>query len=520
MKTPLYSAKVEPDIYFFGFDLTAEVAKGSDGSHPGDENKPGWFFVIKERPGEPRFGLDLGGPNAEKNTWSDVAWEDVAPGLPEGGFLQITNATQRHRSDSADRHVAGRVRRGAGATRRGQAGCLEQRGRCGRSRVRALSGAGAGGRARERNADDQVGATDATVRGRSAKTLTEARAAQASSRTQLFRTRERLAQRHTQAARARAQRVRTRRQAARPAASSRRRKRRLTATLEETRARATGARGRCSRPRVDRLRNEWTDPRRICLEAERRHSSDAVSAASGNALQDRRARWGGAVHAAVGAHLSRTSVSSTRSKPRSPKRSCKSATIFWREYFHAAGVESAERAAWRALVASHGSGRATWIVKQFRPRNPLRPGDPEGDAEPRDQAAVHRRGRGAARRVHARDAERRGARRARRVLGIDLESRQRRGPKQPRSRRSRMRVGAARADELSRACVPTTSTRHRRPDSRAPPRRRASSFVFLPKREDVDTRARSWSKAATASLLPERFVLLGYQGGERSAECS
>jgi hypothetical protein len=93
VKTPLYSAKIEPDIYFFGFDLTAEVAKGSDGTHPGDENKPGWFFVIKERPGEPRFGFDLGGPNAEKNTWSDVAWEDVAPGLPEGGFLQITNAT-------------------------------------------------------------------------------------------------------------------------------------------------------------------------------------------------------------------------------------------------------------------------------------------------------------------------------------------------------------------------------------------------------------------------------------------
>jgi hypothetical protein len=93
VKTPLYSAKIEPDIYFFGFDLTAEVAKGSDGSHPGDEDKPGWFFVIKERPGEPRFGLDIGGPTAEKHTWSDLAWEDAAPGVPEGGFLQITNAT-------------------------------------------------------------------------------------------------------------------------------------------------------------------------------------------------------------------------------------------------------------------------------------------------------------------------------------------------------------------------------------------------------------------------------------------
>lgn len=93
VKTPLYSAKIDPDIYFFGFDLTSEEAKGSDGSHPGDENKPGWFFVIKERPGEPRFGLDIGGPNAVKHTWSDLAWEDATPGVADGGFLQITNAT-------------------------------------------------------------------------------------------------------------------------------------------------------------------------------------------------------------------------------------------------------------------------------------------------------------------------------------------------------------------------------------------------------------------------------------------
>ncbi|MEJ1961105.1 MAG: hypothetical protein WDO56_05955 [Gammaproteobacteria bacterium] len=93
VKMPLYSAKIDPDIYFFGFDLTSEVARGTDGSHPGDATKPGWFFVIKERPGEPRFGLDIGGPNAVKHTWSDLAWEDAAPGLAEGGFLQITGAT-------------------------------------------------------------------------------------------------------------------------------------------------------------------------------------------------------------------------------------------------------------------------------------------------------------------------------------------------------------------------------------------------------------------------------------------
>src|SRR5262249_62072494 len=56
-----------------------------------------------------------------------------------------------------------------------------------------------------------------------------------------------------------------------------------------------------------------------------------------------------------------------------------SGRIFWREYFRAAGVEEDERAAWRGLVASHGSGRATWIIKKFRPLNPLTPDDPDGD---------------------------------------------------------------------------------------------------------------------------------------------
>ena len=32
--TPLYEAKVDPDIYFFGFDLTAENAKGGTGENP------------------------------------------------------------------------------------------------------------------------------------------------------------------------------------------------------------------------------------------------------------------------------------------------------------------------------------------------------------------------------------------------------------------------------------------------------------------------------------------------------
>lgn len=83
VKTPLYEAQVEPDLYFFGFDLTVPVAKG-------DEVDPGWFFVIKERPGEPRFGLDIPKPAPQANltTWNDLAWSDVMNPFAAGQFLR------------------------------------------------------------------------------------------------------------------------------------------------------------------------------------------------------------------------------------------------------------------------------------------------------------------------------------------------------------------------------------------------------------------------------------------------
>jgi hypothetical protein len=89
LKTPLYEAKVEPDIYFFGFDLTPETARG--GQIVEGEEDPGWFFVLKERPGEPRFGLDLPGaaPQPTLHTWNDLAWTDVLTSYQVGGFLRI-----------------------------------------------------------------------------------------------------------------------------------------------------------------------------------------------------------------------------------------------------------------------------------------------------------------------------------------------------------------------------------------------------------------------------------------------
>lgn len=86
IKLPLYEAQVEPDIYLLGFDLTKEKAKGDP--HGGD---PGWFFVIKERPGQPRFGLD-DGPKTDVETWNDLTWADVTDAGDR--FLDVDDATK------------------------------------------------------------------------------------------------------------------------------------------------------------------------------------------------------------------------------------------------------------------------------------------------------------------------------------------------------------------------------------------------------------------------------------------
>jgi hypothetical protein len=84
VRLPLYEAKVDPDIYFFGFDLTIPEAKGGPGTNPTDD--PGWFFVIKERPGEPRFGLELSRTGALE-VFDELTWDDAVPGITPGKFL-------------------------------------------------------------------------------------------------------------------------------------------------------------------------------------------------------------------------------------------------------------------------------------------------------------------------------------------------------------------------------------------------------------------------------------------------
>jgi len=80
IKFPLYKGEIQPDIKFFGFDLTIEQAKGTDISpdFPGDHL--GWFFIIQEAPGQPRFGMDISfDQGSDGLSWDDLAWTNFTP---------------------------------------------------------------------------------------------------------------------------------------------------------------------------------------------------------------------------------------------------------------------------------------------------------------------------------------------------------------------------------------------------------------------------------------------------------
>lgn len=96
-RSPLYQARPKDDIFFFGFDLTIDEAKGTS-------SDPGWYFVLQERPGEARFGLEVA-REAPIETFDDLSWSDAMPGIKAGQFLAaagLSNVSLTEPSSTTD----------------------------------------------------------------------------------------------------------------------------------------------------------------------------------------------------------------------------------------------------------------------------------------------------------------------------------------------------------------------------------------------------------------------------------
>ena len=84
IRFPVFRAEIDPDIRFFGFDMTIDQAKGADNPRlPSDDW--GWYFIIQQLPGEPRFGMDVSfAPDEDPTTpvtWDDLSWDRFANDL-------------------------------------------------------------------------------------------------------------------------------------------------------------------------------------------------------------------------------------------------------------------------------------------------------------------------------------------------------------------------------------------------------------------------------------------------------
>jgi hypothetical protein len=73
-KWPVFEGRLDPDLNFFGFDLSRTEAKtgGSDGA--------GWFFVLQQHPTKPHYGLEeeepgtANVPGGHPASWADLSW--------------------------------------------------------------------------------------------------------------------------------------------------------------------------------------------------------------------------------------------------------------------------------------------------------------------------------------------------------------------------------------------------------------------------------------------------------------
>lgn len=173
--------------------------------------------------------------------------------------------------------------------------------------------------------------------------------------------------------------------------------------------------------------------------------------------------------------------------------------IFWASMWAAGGNDRQERAAWRALVASHGAGRARWIIRNYAPTSTNKPTKINEDdvilAIPTDQP------------LSTSEAD------ALLVYWKAVWLADNDFTKlQAALTTLRGKVGGAtRAAELIEQYRPVNLSE--KPATR-PKNQVISSVIFVefPPPDAQPTKRNSWTQSAKVHVMPERLIVLGYMG--------
>jgi hypothetical protein len=180
------------------------------------------------------------------------------------------------------------------------------------------------------------------------------------------------------------------------------------------------------------------------------------------------------------------------------------AKVYWRAIWAAGGMEDGERAAWRTLVAAHGSGRAGWIVDNYQPVNMAT--IPAKTAASDEILVI-----GAQPALSAAEAAAISAYWQAIWLAGDASAAQ-------NAARTALvtAVGSARADALVAGYRPANLGDVPQPPLRKQDVALSTAFVVFP--PDPPTKPGSWSQAPQVRWFPERFVVLGFVAGEQVIE--
>jgi hypothetical protein len=183
------------------------------------------------------------------------------------------------------------------------------------------------------------------------------------------------------------------------------------------------------------------------------------------------------------------------------------ARTYWADIWRAGGVESGERGAWRVFLSGQGSGRSHWVIQNYRPLN--EPDKPvKADGVPTVVLTVVTQ-------VPLIEPERTIASTFWTALwrAGDL------GSAQTAARDALVAaVGQARAEVIRQEYTPRNLA--------DPPPAGVSrddttvivAYLEFPADEAVAVREAGWSQAPHVNTLPDRLVLLGYNGGELTLE--
>ena len=157
----------------------------------------------------------------------------------------------------------------------------------------------------------------------------------------------------------------------------------------------------------------------------------------------------------------------------------RNARRYWASHWASAGDEAKERQAWAELVASHGSGRAGWIIQNYVPLNPS--DAPPIPPSPGEYYLV----------IPAQETE---------PLGADAVA-----VADFWKRVLLKQASALHADEMQKKYPPANLK-----DVLPSGAQVKVVFARFPAFGEEDSRPFSWSEAPKVKLLPERFVFLGY----------